>query len=166
MRIGVMSDSHDNIDFIESAVATFNQEDVEYVLHAGDLVSPFTARAFRELKPPMAAVFGNNDGDIPFLTKNFDGIATFHGRFADLDLANRRIAMLHGESPKLVSAVLSSGNYDLVVRGHTHKHEIIQRDDTLLVNPGETCPYLTGVPTVMIVDLGSMEPQLIELDTI
>jgi putative phosphoesterase len=161
-----MSDSHDDLDMIESAVSTFNAEKVEYVLHAGDLVSPFTARAFKELKPPMAAVFGNNDGDPLALVKHFEGIATFHGRFADLELGGRRVAVLHGEHPKLVSALVTAGTYDLVVRGHTHAKEILQRERTLLINPGETCPYLTGLPTVMVVDLASMEPRLVELETL
>ena len=36
--IGVMADSHDNLESIEKAVKVFNQEQVDLVLLAGDLI--------------------------------------------------------------------------------------------------------------------------------
>jgi uncharacterized protein len=51
--IGIISDSHDNLEAIRKAVEFFNNNDVKAVLHAGDLVSPFTARAFKELKSKL-----------------------------------------------------------------------------------------------------------------
>ena len=59
--IGVMADSHDNLESIEKAVKVFNQEQVDLVLHAGDLISPFTAQIFQNLESQFLAVFGNND---------------------------------------------------------------------------------------------------------
>ncbi len=47
--IGIMSDSHDNLDAIRKAVKIFNNEDLDLVIHAGDLISPFTALEFRKL---------------------------------------------------------------------------------------------------------------------
>lgn len=43
MKIGILSDSHDNMPKLARAVELFNEEKVELVLHAGDLVSPITA---------------------------------------------------------------------------------------------------------------------------
>jgi uncharacterized protein len=40
--IGLISDSHDNLNAIRKAVEFFNRKEVKAVLHAGDLVSPFT----------------------------------------------------------------------------------------------------------------------------
>ena len=57
--IGIISDSHDNINAIRKAVELFNGKKVKAVLHAGDLVSPFTARAFKELESKLYFVFGN-----------------------------------------------------------------------------------------------------------
>jgi predicted phosphodiesterase len=39
--IGIISDSHDNMDAIRRAVEFFNKKEVKAVLHAGDLVSPY-----------------------------------------------------------------------------------------------------------------------------
>ena len=48
--IGIMSDSHDNLTAIRKAVEFFNKKQVKAVLHAGDIISPFTVRAFKELR--------------------------------------------------------------------------------------------------------------------
>ncbi len=42
--VGVLSDSHDNMPAIERAVDFFNENNVDMVMHAGDIISPFTAR--------------------------------------------------------------------------------------------------------------------------
>jgi len=40
--IGIMSDSHDHMEAIRAAVEVFNQAGVKLVVHAGDLIAPFT----------------------------------------------------------------------------------------------------------------------------
>jgi predicted phosphodiesterase len=42
MLIGIISDTHDDMSIIRKAVDLFNEREVGYVLHAGDLISPFT----------------------------------------------------------------------------------------------------------------------------
>ena len=55
-----------------------------------------------------------------------------------------------------------SGDFDLVVYGHTH--EIEQRqEEGLLLNPGEAGGWLTGLATVALVDLETLEVNLREL---
>ncbi len=63
MKIGVLSDTHDQGELIQKAVKYFNDENVSWVFHCGDWVSPFILHFFRELKAPLRGVFGNNDGD-------------------------------------------------------------------------------------------------------
>ena len=43
--IGIMSDSHDNLDAVNIAVQIFNSHECRLVIHAGDFVAPFSARA-------------------------------------------------------------------------------------------------------------------------
>lgn len=61
--IGIMSDSHDNIDAIRKAVKLFNTKEVDLTIHAGDLISPFTVIEFQKLDSELIAVYGNNDGE-------------------------------------------------------------------------------------------------------
>ena len=44
MRIGIISDTHDNVPMVQRAVEIFNAEAVDLVLHEGDYVSPFAVK--------------------------------------------------------------------------------------------------------------------------
>jgi predicted phosphodiesterase len=85
------------MDAIRAAVELFNKKKVKTVLHAGDIISPFTAGAFSKLDADMYFVFGNNDGDRLLLKQKFDEIgAQCCGDFGDLEIDGKRIALLHG----------------------------------------------------------------------
>jgi putative phosphoesterase len=58
-----------------------------------------------------------------------------HGDFAELELDNKKIAVIH--YPNIAETLALSGKYDAVFYGHTHKHECREVNDCLLVNPGE-----------------------------
>jgi len=64
---------------------------------------------------------------------------------------------------EFLSALISSGEYDVVVRGHTHSPEIRKEGRTLIINPGEICGYLTGKKTLCLLDPGSMDASLYEI---
>lgn len=63
MKIGVVSDTHDQQELILQAVQMLNEANVGLVIHCGDWVSPFILHSFKGLRMPMKGVFGNNDGD-------------------------------------------------------------------------------------------------------
>ncbi len=163
MVIGIMSDTHDRIDAIEAAINFFNQHNVTDILHAGDLVSPLVVPKFSNLKARLHYVWGNNEGDREFIKTRFDelGIKPL-GDFAALEIGGRRIALLHGTNEHIVDSLLKSGLYDVVVRGHNHKAEVVV-GPTLLVNPGEVCGYLTGQQTIALLDLDSLKAEILKL---
>jgi putative phosphoesterase len=163
MIIGAMSDTHDRLDAVDKAISFFNSQEVTDVLHAGDLVSPFVVRLFSKLKAKLHFVWGNNEGDHDFATVRFADIGvTPLGDFATMQLGGKKIALLHGIHEEIVDSLVESGCYDLVVRGHNHKAEIIE-GVTLVVNPGEVCGYLTGRQTVALIDLQEMHGQIVDL---
>ncbi len=163
MKIGIMSDTHDRLDAVEKAIDLFNRKGVEHVLHAGDLVSPFVAPRFAKLKAKLHIVWGNNEGDREFIRVKFGEIGvTPLGNFAALKLGGKKIALLHGTHEDVVNSLVKCGSYDVVVRGHNHRAEII-RGKTLLINPGEVCGYLTGRQTVAILDLTGLEAGIFHL---
>jgi len=163
MIIGAMADSHDRLDAVDKAISFFNSQGVTDVLHAGDLVSPFVVPLFSKLKAKLHFVWGNNEGDHDFIKVRFADIGvTPLGDFAVLQLGGKKIALLHGIHEEIVNSLVESGFYDLIVRGHNHKAEIIE-GETLVVNPGEACGYLTGRQTVALIDLLEMHGQIVEL---
>jgi putative phosphoesterase len=163
MIIGAMSDTHDRLDAVHKAISFFNSQEVTNVLHAGDLVSPFVVPLFSKLKAKLHFVWGNNEGDHDFATVRFADIGvTPLGDFATLELGGKKIALLHGIHEEIVDSLVESSCYHLVVRGHNHKAETIE-GETLVVNPGEVCGYLTGRQTVALIDLQEMHGQIVDL---
>jgi putative phosphoesterase len=162
MKVGVLSDTHDNLPRIRQAVTVFNRERVGLVLHAGDFVSPFTIVPLEELTCRLVGVFGNCDGDRCFLKERFApaGFVVVDEPHTLL-VEGKRIALMHHD--KLAPATALSGEFDLVVHGHTHR-PLIQEGRSLLVNPGECSGWLSGKSTVAIVDLEAMKAELIELE--
>jgi putative phosphoesterase len=152
--IGIMADSHDHLEAIRSAVKVFNQAGVELVIHAGDLIAPFTAPEFQNLRSPFEAIFGNNDGERHGLRLAYKDMCIMED-FKRLEFEERTIGVIHGKEQSLVNSLARSGDYDLVIRGHTHHMEILE-GKTLIINPGETCGYLSGEKTVVLLDPSDM----------
>jgi putative phosphoesterase len=165
MLIGAVSDSHDNIILIEKAIKTLNDLKVGLVLHAGDYVSPFTIALFQKLDCPLIGVFGNNDGDHQLLTKKFGETTncTIRNHFAQIKLEGYRIALLHGDEPELLNVLIDSDYFNAVIHGHSHNKSIQQKGKTLTINPGELCGYLTGKPSLALLDTAKNESKIVEL---
>jgi putative phosphoesterase len=165
MLIGAISDTHDNLPQVEKAVKYLNDQKVSLVLHAGDYVAGFVIPKFKQLNCKLIGVFGNNDGDHELLKKRFAEThnCTIHDRFATITLEGHRIALLHGEEMELLNSIIDSGYFDAVIHGHSHIKSIEKRGKTLAINPGELCGYLTGKPTLALLDTEKHEAKLIEL---
>jgi len=164
MLIGLISDTHDHLKMIERAVAFFNDRKVTIVLHAGDVISPFTAKKFKDCGSRLILVYGNNDGDRSNLQRVFSEIgAQFYWPAAILELDGKKTLMLHGEDLKLVEEIANRNIFDLIVSGHTHEASVKRIGGTLWVNPGEACGYLTAKSTVGIYDSLRHEAEIIEI---
>jgi uncharacterized protein len=161
MIVGIMSDTHDYMPLIRTAVERFIQAGVGAVIHAGDFMSPITFDCFKGLTVPFHAVFGNNDGEMAFLRKRFAPLGDIHERFHKVTLGNRRFVITHEND--VVESLARSGDYDVVVHGHTHKTDVRRVGDTLIVNPGEVCGWLTGQCTAALLDTDSLEVTILDL---
>jgi hypothetical protein len=161
--IGIISDTHDSLVAIRQAVKIFNSEKVELVVHAGDYVAPFTCSELKKLDSKFLGVFGNNDGERRGLREKYLKLGTELSDFAEFEFAGRRIAVYHGTVKPVLDALVDSGNYDVVITGHSHKAEIAMKNGTLLLNPGEACGYVTGKKTVCVLEVEKLRARLIDL---
>ena len=66
--------------------------------------------------------------------------------------------------PSTLDEVISSGEYDLVIYGHTHKQDIRKVGNTLVVNPGESTDWLTGKSNVVILELKDMTYKVVPIE--
>jgi len=159
MLIGIISDTHDDMEQIGRVVELFNSKGVSEVLHAGDFVSPFTFEILDGLKARLRGIFGNNDGDrILLMEKSGDSIVA---QPYIAEVAGIKVAVVH--EPASVAAVSESGRFDLVVYGPPHTPDVRNLNNTLVVNPGKVARLHKGRSTVALLDTESMQAEIIEL---
>jgi hypothetical protein len=162
MKIGILSDSHDNIWKLDQALP--HLRGCQAVLHCGDLISPFMVRRLADgLEGIMVhMVWGNNDGDKRLVSELAakSGHFTIHGELAELEIDGLRIAMNH--YPEIGKALAKSGEYDLVCFGHNHTASIEQVGQTVLLNPGEVMG-MNGRSTLAVFDRQARQAEIIEL---
>ncbi|MCM8763106.1 MAG: metallophosphoesterase [Candidatus Omnitrophica bacterium] len=157
MRIGIISDSHDNLPKIEAAVDFFKREKVDFVLHAGDFIAPFTIPLFNKLTCDFLGVFGNNDGEKAGLLQASGGRIK-EGPFR-LTLDGRSILLVHD----IKQIEIQKENSAIIIFGHTHKPEVKKENSKLLINPGESCGWLSQRSTVAVLNLTDLAHSLIEI---
>jgi len=160
--IGILADTHDRLPLVDKAVRRLNEEKVSLVLHAGDYIAPFVIPHFKRLKANFIGIFGNNDGDKDTLRKRFAEVGLeIRGKFAEIVIDGVKIAMLHGEEEELLRALINAEGHDVVVHAHTHEAKTYRKGETLVINPGEVCGYLSGRSTVALLNTETLEVKII-----
>ena len=167
MKICIVSDSHDRSDPLVAAIMAAQTSGAQAVIHCGDLIGVNTLRASLKLGIPIHAVHGNNVGDVSALYRMMaksDGLFTYYGQEASLELGGRRIFVTH--MPNHGQAFACTGDYDLVCHGHSHtahvgKQKHVKGGECWLVNPGSVAgidaPGVKAIPTWILGDLERMD---------
>lgn len=159
MLIGIISDTHDDMDAIGKAVNVFNSRGVSHVIHAGDFVAPFTFEVLSGLGCPLTGIFGNNDGDKLLLDEKSGGRIFNQPHL--FELKGKRIALVH--EPAVAEALAESGRFDIVIYGHSHTPDIRNIKNTLVINPGKAARLHKGKSTIAIVETEKLKAEIIEL---
>ena len=159
MRVGVVSDTHNNLANVRRIVALFNEAEVCRVVHTGDITKAKTLDLFADLRAPLYGVYGNNDVEREPLERS----ASTHGFTLEdpplrLDWHGRRIVVVH--DPRDLDALQDS--FDLALHGHTHFHRCERDDERLIFNPGECAGHMVGYNAVGVVDLADLETTLLK----
>lgn len=154
MRIGIVSDSHGNQRNVTQALKLLSERKVTLILHCGDIDDASTVWLFAGT--PTHFVLGNCDADERAIQRAAAASGgVFHGRFGDLRLAERSIAMLHGDDHERLRSAAQSGQYDYLCHGHTHQAGEQQVGNTLVVNPGAL--HRARPKTAVVLDLATGE---------
>lgn len=134
MVIGIISDTHDNVLNIKKAVEVFKKHNVEFVIHAGDIIAPVSIKYFEGLN--MKFVFGNCDGDRHKIEEKVRDINGQHyGRIMELKIKGKTIGVFHGDDIIINDKMLNKG-YDYFIHGHTHIPEDKKVNNTRVLCPG------------------------------
>jgi uncharacterized protein len=150
--IGVISDTHGDIEATRQAVVLLDSMNVSLTIHCGD-VGPDIVRLFGGR--PLHFVAGNMDADDPSALATADAEHTFHDLCGSIEVDGLRIAFLHGHDVRLLRHTIQSGQWHLVCHGHTHSFSSSREGQTLILNPGALSR--TRYPSLAIVELPSLE---------
>ena len=155
MRIGVVSDTHNQLRNVRRIVELFNAAGVDRVVHTGDITEARTLEALADLDAPLVGVYGNNDVDRASLATAADAAGI---RLEEPPLSvtwhERRLLIVH-DPHFLTQHDLDS--HDVVLHGHTHRTVCERRGATLVLNPGECAGLLGGHNTVGVLALENLE---------
>ena len=163
MRVGIISDTHNSERNVKRAVDIFKEQGVDWILHAGDIVSPGTVELFAGVDGArFIGVFGNCDIERETLAEVVRGFGgEIHDDSYSGTVGEKRIFMKH--KLKFVADVAGGGEYDMVVYGHTHKLDVRRVGAALVVNPGTAKHWLAGKSKVVVVGLDDMSIEVIPL---
>jgi len=157
MLAGIISDTHDNLTQLKRAIAYFAERKVDVVLHAGDIVAPFTAKLIAAMTVPVHIIYGNNDGEKVGL-KNV--LPQIQNGPVEIQLGERIVAMAHDFSQIPPEAAERA---HILIAGHTHQAFVREENNRLYINPGECGGWLKGRSTVAILDVEAMQAEIIDL---
>ncbi len=165
MKIGIVSDTHNNLKNVHRIVELFNASGVERVIHTGDITQAKTLEVFARLAVPLYGVYGNNDeGE----RESLEAAVAAHGFvFRDPPFAltwhGRAILVVH--DPAELDGHLN-GSHELALHGHTHLHRHEERrvagGRQVIFNPGECAGQMTGFNAVGVLDLETLRPELLK----
>ncbi|MBL8324651.1 MAG: metallophosphoesterase family protein [Rubrivivax sp.] len=168
MKVCIVSDSHDRAEPLAQAVREARALGAEAVVHCGDLIGAQSLKPALAVGLPVHLIHGNNLGDAQALHRlvaSSDGRLRYHGADARIELAGRRIFLVHYDD--YGHAMACTGEWDLVCCGHSHRAEVRQvagvtGRPTWLVNPG-TVAGLAAPSTWVLGDLAAMSFEVREL---
>jgi putative phosphoesterase len=165
MKIGVVSDTHNNIRNVHRIVELFNEARVERVIHTGDITQAKTLDVFAHLTMPLYGVYGNNDeGE----RESLEAAVAAHGfEFREppfvLEWHTRSIMVVH--DPLEFNGHLD-GSHELALHGHTHLYRYeqisIKNREQVIFNPGECAGQMKGFNAVGVMDLEDLSVEILK----
>jgi hypothetical protein len=149
MKIGIISDTHNNLGLVRKAIEVFKSKNVDLVVHAGDLTSPKVLELFGQFK--CRFVLGNGDIDVEAINVK-SGELGFGGvcEYCELEADGKKIFVFHGNDVPLFRQIVASGEYHYIIKGHTHFFENYISNSTRVINPGTL--YGSEEYTVAVLD--------------
>ena len=161
MRIGILSDTHDQLERTRRAVESLIREGAEVLIHCGDLSQSEIVRICSV--EPCYFVFGNHDSDnVPALreaAREFGAMCLEWGGV--VELGGKRVGVTHGHMRIDMKRVLA-GQPDYLLFGHSHVADDCRDGTIRRINPGAL--HRADEFTVAVLDLESDELKFIRVE--
>ena len=155
MRIGILSDTHNDSAATVRALQVFRQRGVHILFHCGDLTTAEMVPLFEGFE--VYFVRGNMDRHLKAAIKGAialqDG-AHWLGKGKLVELDGRLIAMTHGDRPAVMEELLLA-EPDYLFHGHTHQRRDERLGRTRVINPGALGGTQKEARSVCVLDLAT-----------
>ena len=135
MLIGILSDTHNNVKRTMNALGAFKERGVGMVLHVGDIISGDMLSLFSGFDAKF--VLGNEDKDQEGL--NNESLRLGFGSIGHrlvFEAGGKKFMMFHGSDVPFFRECVASGEYDYIIKGHTHFFENYVSNKSRVINPG------------------------------
>lgn len=137
--IGLLSDSHGQAAVTRRGVSALVDAGAEMLLHMGDVGTVEVIDALVVEGVESRLVFGNTDWERTELARYATGLGVIvDDPVGRLQLGNRELVYLHGDSHVAMNKALASG-VDYLCHGHTHEPCDQRVGKTRVINPGALC---------------------------
>jgi uncharacterized protein len=155
MKIGLLSDTHNNLTNLQAALAAFRAENISQLVHCGDLTTPETASALGGFR--VIHVIGNGDyesGEIRRVLLDLNPLSSSGLEYSG-EIDGVPIAAAHGHQPRQVEDLAASGLYRFVFCGHSHRRRDDASGPARILNPGALGGMKAEVRSACILDLAT-----------
>lgn len=164
MRLGILSDTHNNLANLHAALEILRHEQVSTLIHCGDLTDVETALQLAEFR--IICTFGNRDWNASEIKQNLlyfraDNYSNF---FYQGELGGVKIAATHGHMRSTLENMIQSDQYAYVFHGHSHMRRDERVGTTRVINPGALGGVKHEARSFAILDLdtGKLDFHLID----
>jgi putative phosphoesterase len=162
MKIGIVSDTHDDACNLQAALEALRAESVTRILHCGDVCGPGLIQALAGFDVWIAQ--GNMDrhpglAQVAEETLGRGRLAWLHR----LTLDGYAVAMIHGDNEEMLRNMITSGQYAYVLCGHTHRRRDQTIGRTRVINPGALGGVRWQQRSFCILDLATGETRFVKL---
>ena len=162
MLIGILADTHGRFEPARRAVEVLRERGAQFLVHCGDVGGEDILDLLAGEGSGAAFVFGNNDLDRDELARYAKSIGiTCLGAFGTLALADRQIAVTHGDHRGYVRQVLDGASHDYLLLGHTHVPRDERAGRLRIINPGAL--HRAAVKSVALLDVLRDHVEFVEL---
>lgn len=168
MKIGIMSDTHGSLVYLEKALETLAGCDI--LLHAGDVLYHGPRNDLPTGYNPKGVIAKINDLDNILIARgncdaDVDQMVINHpiqGPYVLSQFGELRILVNHGyvDSKEETIKKAKSMGADILVLGHTHVKELYVDENLIVINPGSTSIPKDGSHSVAIIDINESHEEL------
>lgn len=163
MKIGVMSDTHDNLSNTMAVLSTCRDRGIDTIVHCGDLTSLEMVSHFQGFR--VIFTTGNMDHTTGAIKKRLGKMRedNFAGLVYKGSLGGVPIAVTHSHVDGKIMELVRENRFKWIFHGHTHE----KRDEVIrgvrIVNPGALGGLGREPRTFCIVDLDAENVEFIKV---